>query len=192
MMETAEELVLFWLFSSYFFLQLSHASPEMGRGSSFVVRSSKIFLSRSTPPTSKEVTTAAIHKAILGSNEPPHPCGGKMVLSAEESMIQNITNRVISDGIGAFDAELCDFQPNTSGLHAVRTRPSEAQPELLLQRCRTIAVTARLRPCRRTMEVVRQTSPDQASLITKYDRLFLRLFSGDRGSRGNMVPNFLS
>ena len=33
-----------------------------------------------------------------------------MALTVEEGMIRNIANRVISDGIGAFDVELGDFQ----------------------------------------------------------------------------------
>ena len=33
-----------------------------------------------------------------------------MTLAAEEGMIRNIANRVVSDGIGAFDAELGSFQ----------------------------------------------------------------------------------
>ena len=32
-----------------------------------------------------------------------------MALTVEEGMIRNIANRVISDGIGAFDVELGDF-----------------------------------------------------------------------------------
>ena len=34
-----------------------------------------------------------------------------MALSAEQGMIRNITNRVIPDGIGAFDAELGTSKP---------------------------------------------------------------------------------
>ena len=52
---------------------------------------------------------SVVHKAIFGSKGPPHPRGGKVALSAEEGMIRNIANRVISDRIGAFDAELGDF-----------------------------------------------------------------------------------
>ena len=33
-----------------------------------------------------------------------------MALAVEEGMIRNIANRVTSDGIGAFDVELGDFQ----------------------------------------------------------------------------------
>jgi len=61
-------------------------------------------------PTYKEDTTQWIHKAIFGSKGPPHPRGGKVALAAEEGMIRNIANRVILDGIGAFDAELGNFQ----------------------------------------------------------------------------------
>ena len=80
--------------------------------------------------------------AILGSKGLPHPRGGKVALSAEEGMIRNITNCVMSDGIGVFDAELGDFHAagqiisqvypaDTSGSH---TSPSEEHPEPLLQR----------------------------------------------------------
>ena len=76
--------------------------------------------------------------AILGSKGLPHPRGGKVALSAEEGMIRNITNCVMSDGIGVFDAELGDFHAagqiisqvypaDTSGSH---TSPSEEHPEL--------------------------------------------------------------
>ena len=47
---------------------------------------------------------------IFGSDGPPHPRGGKVALAVEEGMLRNIANRVTSDGIGAFDAELGDFQ----------------------------------------------------------------------------------
>ena len=54
------------------------------------------------------------HKTIFGSNGPPHPRGGKVALAVEEGMVRNIAIliaiRVTSDGIGAFDVELGDFQ----------------------------------------------------------------------------------
>ena len=53
---------------------------------------------------------AKIHKAIFGSKGPPNPRGGKVTLAAEEGMIRNLANRVVSDGIGAYDAELGTFQ----------------------------------------------------------------------------------
>ena len=67
---------------------------------------------RLTHPTSEEDTfnPAATHKTIFGSNGSPHPRGGKVALTVEEGMIRNIANRVTSDGIGAFDVELGDFQ----------------------------------------------------------------------------------
>jgi hypothetical protein len=53
---------------------------------------------------------AKIHKAIFGSKGPPNPRGGKVTLASEEGLIRNLANRVISDGSGAFDAELGHFQ----------------------------------------------------------------------------------
>lgn len=50
------------------------------------------------------------HKIIFGSNDPPHPRGGKVALAAEEGMIRNLTNQVISEELRAFDAELGHFQ----------------------------------------------------------------------------------
>ena len=68
---------------------------------------------------------AKIHKAIFGSKGPPNPRGGKVTLAAEEGMIRSISNRVVSNGIGAFDAELGSFQAAgqiIKGLPAHRVR----------------------------------------------------------------------
>jgi hypothetical protein len=83
-----------------------------------------------------------MHKAIFGSKGPPNPRGGKVTLAAEEGMIRNLANRVVSDGIGAYDAELGNFQaagqiieyqPSISESHA-HTSLFEAPPERRSQR----------------------------------------------------------
>ena len=52
-----------------------------------------------------------------------------MALAVEEGMIRNIANRVTSDGIGAFDVELGDFQ--AVGRSSTRcTRGSPTSPSL--------------------------------------------------------------
>jgi len=75
----------------------------------FVVGSHGAFYPLDTSHIKGGHNPAVIHKAIFGSKGPPHPRGGKVALSTEEGMIRNIANRVISDRIGAFDAELGDF-----------------------------------------------------------------------------------
>ena len=55
-----------------------------------------------------------------------------MTLALEEGLIRNLTNRVISDGAGALDAELGNFQTARSSprrINASRSRPYEAPPE---------------------------------------------------------------
>ena len=46
-----------------------------------------------------------------------------MTLAAEEGMIRNIANRVVSDGISAYDAELGTFQA-AGQIQIVRRLPS--------------------------------------------------------------------
>ena len=76
----------------------------------FVVGSHGAFYPLDTTHAQGGHDPAKIHKAIFGSKGPPNPRGGKVTLAAEEGMIRNIANRVVSDGIGAFDAELGSFQ----------------------------------------------------------------------------------
>ena len=56
-----------------------------------------------------------------------------MTLAAEEGMIRNIANGVVSDGISAYDAELGTFQAagqiSTKYTSESHTRPYEAPPE---------------------------------------------------------------
>ena len=56
------------------------------------------------PRRGKAALAVEVGKAALAVEE------GKAALAVEEGMIRNITNRVSSDRIGAFDAELGDFQ----------------------------------------------------------------------------------
>ena len=45
-----------------------------------------------------------------------------MALPVEEGLIRNFANRVVSDGIGAFDVELGDFQAAGQIIDQVYTR----------------------------------------------------------------------
>jgi hypothetical protein len=76
----------------------------------FVVGSHGAFCPLDTSHVRGGHNPAATHKTIFGSNGPPHPRGGKVALAVEEGVIRNIADRVTSDGIGAFDVELGDFQ----------------------------------------------------------------------------------
>ena len=76
----------------------------------FVVGSHGAFYPLDTTHAQGGHDPAKIHKAIFGSKGPPNPRGGKVTLAAEEGMIRNIANRVVSNGSGAFDAELGSFQ----------------------------------------------------------------------------------
>ena len=85
-----------------------------------------------------------------------------MALAVEEGMIWNIANSVISDGIGAFDAELGNFQAAGQRLFYDQVYQRIAHEAI---RCaaraaitamkNTAAIALGLRPCQRTTEVVR-------------------------------------